>query len=369
MFLQISLQKFGAGSADAFEFSESLVRLGFSHTVVTSEQNELRHRWLPAATRRVLAIPTFGGARDFLIATLLTGRWFALVRLLFVLRPRVVYTTHVHPWLLFVLACKPFLGYRWLHAVHENPYEGKERSAQLTAAVDRLCIYFCTTVVTHSRFMESVLRRRHRAKPFLVVPLGSYATLAGHAPVPDFSSRPLRVLFAGRLESYKGLSVLVEALEQARKIQHDIQLTVAGRGSVAPDVLARLRALGAVIEQRWLTVEEWTELFCRHQVLALPYTRATQSGAMSWALAVGMPVIATSAGALPEQVVDGHSGYIVPVGDSAVFAEKMVALARSPETLERFSRVAREMGTTAWSWDAGARHVIAWYNQSSTPAG
>jgi glycosyltransferase involved in cell wall biosynthesis len=49
------------------------------------------------------------------------------------------------------------------------------------------------------------------------------------------------------------------------------------------------------------------------------------------ALACGVPVIAAAVGGIPEQVVDGTSGFLVPAGDAPAMAERLVRLAQSDE--------------------------------------
>lgn len=68
------------------------------------------------------------------------------------------------------------------------------------------------------------------------------------------------------------------------------------------------------------------------------------------ALACGTPVVATAVGGIPEQIIDGETGFLVPAGDAPALAERLTRLVRSPELV-------RTMGSAA-SRNAAARFSL-----------
>jgi len=68
------------------------------------------------------------------------------------------------------------------------------------------------------------------------------------------------------------------------------------------------------------------------------------------ALACGTPVVATAVGGIPEQIIEGETGFLVPEGNARALAERLVHLAKSPELM--FA-----MGTAA-SLDAADRFSL-----------
>jgi glycosyltransferase involved in cell wall biosynthesis len=59
------------------------------------------------------------------------------------------------------------------------------------------------------------------------------------------------------------------------------------------------------------------------------------------AMSMEIPVIATNAGGNPEAIVDGDSGYIIPVGDVDLLAEKILELIKNKETRKKFGSAGR----------------------------
>jgi colanic acid/amylovoran biosynthesis glycosyltransferase len=63
---------------------------------------------------------------------------------------------------------------------------------------------------------------------------------------------------------------------------------------------------------------------------------------ISQAMATGLPVITTAHSGLPEQVIDGKNGAVVPEGDFEALADKLVFLIEHPELWPEYGRFARE---------------------------
>ena len=62
---------------------------------------------------------------------------------------------------------------------------------------------------------------------------------------------------------------------------------------------------------------------------------------ISQAMATGLPVITTRHSGLPEQIIDGRNGAVVPEGDIDALAESLVFLLEHPELWPEYGRFAR----------------------------
>jgi glycosyltransferase involved in cell wall biosynthesis len=139
-------------------------------------------------------------------------------------------------------------------------------------------------------------------------------------------------LFFGLVRRYKGLDLLLEALA---RIGTDTRWTclVAGEfyESRGPyDLLIRNAGLEDRIRiiDRYLPNAEVPVVFAASDLTVLPYRQATQSGVAALSLALRRPVLTTRVGALPESIVEGENGWLVPPDDPAALAGVLREIAR-----------------------------------------
>jgi glycosyltransferase involved in cell wall biosynthesis len=145
------------------------------------------------------------------------------------------------------------------------------------------------------------------------------------------ADRPL-ILYIGRLSDEKRVQVLVDALAQLHVPAH---LAIGGIGPSAEALKEHAASLGIVDRVTFLgrvPEDDLVPLYRLGDVFVMPSTAELQSVAALEALAVGLPVVAAHAGALPELVRDGHNGLLFTPDDSAALAEQLTRLV-SDDTL------------------------------------
>ncbi|MBQ5534963.1 MAG: glycosyltransferase [Lachnospiraceae bacterium] len=125
------------------------------------------------------------------------------------------------------------------------------------------------------------------------------------------------ILFFGFVRPYKGLKVLIEAMDSIPEIVH---LNIVGDFGKAKDEYMHMisdKHLTDRISVRdgYVPDREVGEYFERCDAVVLPYLDATQSGIAQIAYAFEKPVIATTVGGLPEVVHDGETGVLCEPGD------------------------------------------------------
>jgi starch synthase len=81
------------------------------------------------------------------------------------------------------------------------------------------------------------------------------------------------------------------------------------------------------------------------------------------AMACEAAVVATDTGGIPEVVVDGETGYLVPLGErfAAEFAERVNELVSAPEKARAMGRAGRERAVNDFAWGAIAEQTSALY--------
>lgn len=150
---------------------------------------------------------------------------------------------------------------------------------------------------------------------------------------------PLHVGYLGSLSPQKGVHVLIEAVN--RLVDEPIRLTIYGDPTVMPEYVAELRAMarhpGISFAGPVMRGAVW-ETLARMDVLVVPslwYEAAPTT--IREAFAVGLPVVASDLGTMPDLVVDGVNGRLFPPGDTESLAEMLQSFVRKREQLERLA--------------------------------
>jgi len=170
------------------------------------------------------------------------------------------------------------------------------------------------------------------------------------------------LLFVGRTEDRKkGIGTLLQAL--ALLPEHVTLKIVDGR---IPDhglVPTLIRRYGlerrVVIQKRWLELEDLIGEYSTARLAVVPSFFEGFGFPASEAMACGLPVVASAAGALPEVVgPDGHAGRLVPTRDPQAMAAAIAELLADPERLARMGRNARARVQHAFRWRDAAAELV-----------
>lgn len=208
----------------------------------------------------------------------------------------------------------------------------------------------------HGEALRDELARAIRPRaPIVVVPHG-VDPADRVAPLPE---RPA-VLFFGRMSHYKGLDILLDAMERVWRQLPEATLTVAGDGPIEPhpalgDPRVEVRA-GHVPDA------DVPALIAGAGCVALPYRQASQSGVGSLVKRHGRPVVATDVGGLPELVADG-SGLLVPSGDAERLAEAIVRVLSDRALAERLGAAGASTAEQGADWDTVAKVTLDAYRR------
>lgn len=216
--------------------------------------------------------------------------------------------------------------------------------------------------VAVSDLVADSLRRRPHCSTVVRIHNGvdiDHFTIAPH--LPDRSATTTVVGFAGRLVHGKGLDVALQALAIARA-EADVRLVVAGDGTLRRHFEMYASALGLDSAVMFFGLIDDLPAFWSECDLALvPSNEWTESFGLSAveAMACGRPVVAAANGALPELVVDGVSGTIVPVGQPKVTADALLTYAKAPNLRLAHGAAARARVCAAFTLDGCARSYLA----------
>lgn len=193
---------------------------------------------------------------------------------------------------------------------------------------------------------------------------------------PDGGTARTGVLYLGRITPHKGVDRLIRALPEG------VSLTVAGSAGHDPRTpeCGYPRLLQRLAEDRQVTFSgpvaetEIPHLYRRAAVFALPTVETTCYGkpvaitellglAALEAMASGTPVVASRTGALPEVVVHGETGFLVPPGDIEQLRLRLEQLLRKPALAREMGSAARQRALEMFTWDRAAQRCVAAYQE------
>lgn len=176
---------------------------------------------------------------------------------------------------------------------------------------------------------------------------------------PGTSARDIECLFVGRLLPHKGVDALVEAMPA------DMCAVVAGP---APDTryLDDLRTLAQGKQVRFIhdaDDDALVALYRRARVVVLPSLYRDRYGAKTLVpellgqtllegMAAGAATICTDVASLPEIVIDGVTGVVVPPNDVGALRSAVCALRDHPARAAEMGRRGRERVLEEFTWDA-----------------
>jgi glycosyltransferase involved in cell wall biosynthesis len=175
------------------------------------------------------------------------------------------------------------------------------------------------------------------------------------------------LLSVGRLESYKGFSVLIEALGRVKdKLPDDWVWVLVGRGpeeSRLREQLQRSRLSDRTRLVGRVSDEELSALYERAELFVHPTLYEGSSLVTLEAMAHAKPVVATTAGGIPDKVEEGKSGFLVPPGDAEALGAALVRAFSLGSELALLGREGRLRVESDFSWSERIGSLVDVYRE------
>ena len=208
-------------------------------------------------------------------------------------------------------------------------------------------------VICPSRFvLESLPAAARAQKECIIAPFGS--------PIVDLNKNPkrnlrrLRLLFAGALTQRKGLADVFAAMKLVGS--NSVELVVMGsllrpiswyRDQFADFTYETPRPHGEVLS-----------LMQSCDVFVLPSIVEGRALVQQEAMACGLPVIATKSAGADDAIVDGETGFLVPIRSPAALAEKIDWCAANRSIVDGMGIAARKRASE-FTWRAYGENIVA----------
>lgn len=155
---------------------------------------------------------------------------------------------------------------------------------------------------------------------------------------PTGYPEPGYLLFVGRLRIRKGVEVLLHAMDRTGTDLPTLRLVVAGDGEHRQRLERAISRLGLGERVELLGRCDFNQvqtLMSRARALVVPSTYEGMPLVILEAMAIGLPVVASSVSGIPEVVRDGETGWLVPAEDISALARVLREIHDDPTELRR----------------------------------
>jgi glycosyltransferase involved in cell wall biosynthesis len=183
---------------------------------------------------------------------------------------------------------------------------------------------------------------------------------------------PLTILSVGRAVPKKGYDVLLRALSQLPKELH-WRFEHIGGGMLLDALQEQAKKLGIDDKIAWHGAQAQTAVLsaCRDADIFVLASRITENGdrdglpnVLLEAQSQGLPCVSTRVSAIPELILDGETGLLVPQEDEAVLAEALEALITDPPLRHRLGQGGFNRVRDVFSHEAGAERIAGKFGQT-----
>ena len=289
-----------------------------------------------------------------------------VARLLAEFRPDLVHVCKAVPSLFYLLragaARPPFLFN--LHGAHVAPLADPQtlggrlvRSADWIVACSRATLEHLCDLAPEIRPRASVVYNG------LPVPPGM--------PEPPPTDPP-RLVCLGRLHEEKGFDVALEAAERLSVRWPDLEVVVAGEGPAREELEARARGgrlAGRVSFPGWIAPDAVPTLLAGATVVPVPSIHEGFGLVALEAALAARPVVASRVEGIPEVVVDGETGILVPPGDPDALATALGALIADPARGRALGVRARALAIERFGVERCVDGYVEVYERIADPVG
>ena len=214
-------------------------------------------------------------------------------------------------------------------------------------------------------------------------------------PVPHAVNGKFKILFVGRHIERKGIRYLIEAAKYLPTDKFEIR--IVGVGDLTEQLKQQAEAVGSefshselssstkcnaggdpyslvdtpasIIFTGKLSPEDLANEYRTANVFTLPAivdSKGDTEGlgvVLIEAMELGLPIVASNVGGIPDVVIDGQSGILVPEKDPVALADAFKRLEADPTLIEKLLAGARKRIDECFTWDGIIERQVAVYNK------
>ncbi|MBV6624694.1 MAG: glycosyltransferase [Rivularia sp. (in: Bacteria)] len=182
----------------------------------------------------------------------------------------------------------------------------------------------------------------------------------------------IRIATTGRLVEKKGIEYAIRAIADVVKVHNNVEFNVIGDGELKErfaQIINELNLADKVHLKGWKNQKEIISILDKSHIFVAPSVTASDGNqdapvnTLKEAMAMGLPVIGTFHGGIPELVEDGVSGFLVPERDEKAIAQKLIYLIEHPEIWSQMGSHGRQKVEENYDTDKLNSELVEIYQQ------
>jgi len=166
-------------------------------------------------------------------------------------------------------------------------------------------------------------------------------------------TKDINLLFVGKVEEHKGIKELFEAFRIVSTKIRNVTLTLLGEikdNALVEDKIRQLKIKDCVNIIGRVPFEKTVGFFQSCDIFCLPSRFEAFGLSILQAMSCGKPIVTTRAGGVPEFVVDGKSGFLIPAENPNALASSILKLIKNPELRDEMGLYNRNLCRNKYDW-------------------
>lgn len=182
------------------------------------------------------------------------------------------------------------------------------------------------------------------------LPVGLNLSKYGFQEKRLLSEEKIKIVTVARLVEKKGIEYSIKSVAKVIKSYPNVEYQIIGDGELRPKLENLIASLGLVDKIKlcgWMNENEVRQRYKNAHIFILSSVTASngdmegQGLVLQEAQAMGLPVLSTLHNGIPDGVLDGKSGFLVPEKDVDALAEKLQYLVEHPESWAEMGKAGR----------------------------
>lgn len=311
------------------------------------------------STLAITTVETGHSAKQMLLRLFNPATWLTMRRMIRGLQVDLIHVTSPYPWNIFLCfwARQPLA-----YTVHDpQPHPGEKWLIKIS---EKMMRRRAKLLFVHSQSgKEQLMQQGYTDQQIVIVPHGRYDLFATKSRPKLAGQASDQILFFGRIEAYKGLDTLLQAMPFVWQSYPNWQLVIAGHGDLQPYKQwlgdSRVR-----VNNEFIPDEQVADYFSQASLVVLPYKSATNSGVIPIASAFAKPSIATKVGGLPQVIEHGQTGLLVDPEKPEQLAQAIIQLISHPQQAQAMGQAAKQKAEQDFDWQPIAKTHVEAYRQA-----